>query len=90
MCKWKTPAYQCHKIVRALKLRGVFELKEGGLLLVLWELEISAPFSPTDVSWSQRYKGSTEDFGYFVVYDGGHTSWSPTVAFEDDYSRIYT
>ena len=29
-----------------------------------------------------------EDLGYFVLYEDGHESWSPSAAFEYGYTRI--
>jgi hypothetical protein len=38
--------------------------------------------------WAERFKGTDEDPGYYVVYQDGYASWSPSKAFEDGYSRI--
>ena len=47
-----------------------------------------APF-PVTADWvSKRYHGSDDDLGYFVVYEDGYLSWSPTKAFEEGYTAL--
>lgn len=46
-----------------------------------------APFRATD-DWLERYRGTEIDEGYYVVYDDGYASWSPSKAFEDGYTLI--
>lgn len=46
-----------------------------------------APFV-TAPGWALRFSGGEADLGYYVAYDDGYASWSPTKAFEDGYSLI--
>jgi len=80
------PRYKCHKEVHALKLAAVTVQEDG-----------SAIIQPTDVHYSsflagskfvERFKGTDDDPGYYVVYEDGYESWSPTKAFEDGYTAI--
>ena len=78
------PQYQCHKKVWALKIAAIEIDKDG-----------SAKIAPADKGFATlttgpkfRFTGSEEDLGYYVRYDDGFESWSPTKAFEDGYSRI--
>lgn len=81
------PRYQCHKKVWALKLSSVEINNDTGEA----RLEpMDAGYAPFDAStgWSERYHGSDDDLGYYVVYDDGYASWSPTKAFEDGYTLV--
>ncbi len=80
------PRYKCHKEVWALKIAGV-EIHEDGSATIAPVDEGYGPFK-TNPGWNQLFHGSEGDLGYFVLYEGGHQSWSPTKAFEDGYSRI--
>jgi hypothetical protein len=79
------PQYQCHKKVWALKIAcvirdigdGAFEIKPA---------DKSYAVFTTKPKWP--WKGSEADQGYFVVYEDGYESWSPTKAFEEGYTRI--
>lgn len=80
------PRYRCHKEVWALKIEAI-EINQ----------DKSATIAPTDhrfarfttkPGWAERWKGSENDLGYYVVYDDGFASWSPTKAFEEGYTRI--
>jgi hypothetical protein len=78
------PVYLCHKKVRALKI-GDIEIFEGQVAIIVPE-NTNYPSFTTEQGWASRYKGSRSDPGYYVVYDDGYTSWSPTEAFESGYS----
>ena len=82
------PKYRSHKEVHALKLRQVqrvgpqmeFHPDEDGYATIQ---------HPLDAEVSKRCKAiEMSDPGYIVVYSDGFTSWSPTKAFEDGYTRI--
>jgi hypothetical protein len=81
------PRYQCHKKVWALRLSDVEINNDTGEARLTPMGRVYAPFDAPD-GWSKRYHGSDDDTGYYVVYDDGYASWSPTKAFEDGYSRI--
>lgn len=78
------PKYQCHKKVWALKIAAI-EIQE----------DKSAKIAPSDKGFATvttragfPFHGSENDLGYFVVYEDGYQSWSPTRAFEEGYTRI--
>jgi len=77
------PKYKCHKTVHALKIEKV-EQARAGLLLIPAD-EGYAPFN-VDQAYADKHK--PEAGGYYVVYEGGYTSYSPAKAFEDGYTRI--
>lgn len=79
------PRYVSHKKVWALRI---------GRIEILWNE--SARITPVDQGysifetnpgWASRFFGKNEDLGYFVQYEDGYTSWSPTKAFEEGYTR---
>lgn len=80
------PRYKCHKEVWALKIAGV-EIHADGSATIAPVDEGYGPFKTTP-GWGQLFHGGEDDLGYFVLYKGGHQSWSPTKAFEDGYTRI--
>jgi hypothetical protein len=80
------PKYRCHKEVHALKIAAI-EFAE----------DESAKIAPADVGFNtlqtapdyrSRFRGSEDDLGYYVVYEDGYKSWSPSKAFEEGYTRI--
>lgn len=80
------PKYQSHKQVWALRIAGV-EIHKDGSATIAPKDEGYAPFR-TRAGWADRFEGSEEDPGVYVVYPDGFTSWSPTEAFDSGYSRI--
>lgn len=78
------PLYLCHKRVRALKIADI-EIFDGHIA-VITPANTSFPTFTTEQGWASRYKGSLSDPGYYVVYDDGYASWSPTDAFEAGYT----
>lgn len=80
------PRYECHKQVWALKIAAV-ELHEDKSATIAPADEGYAAFRAPE-GWAERFKGSEEDTGYYVVYADGYKSWSPTKAFEEGYARI--
>lgn len=80
------PKYKSHKIVRALSIAAI-EIHEDKSATIAPSLTAYAPFR-TQAGWAERWKGSEEDKGYYVVYDDGYASWSPTEAFENGYTKL--
>lgn len=80
------PEYVCHKRVHALKIAAV-EIREDGRALIA---PVDRPFEPfmTRPEWGDTFHGDETDLGYYVVYKDGYTSWSPTEAFEEGYTRV--
>ena len=80
------PRYRSHKEVWALKIAAI-EINE----------DMSAKIAPADPryetfttapGWAKRFESKHNDPGYYVVYQDGFKSWSPTQAFEEGYTRI--
>jgi hypothetical protein len=78
--------YQCHKIVEAAKIASII----GATVRLAGD-------DPADVGeiksvskeWLSRFKPKVpNDLGYFVRYEDGYESWSPTQAFEAGYTLI--
>ena len=80
------PRYQSHKQVWALYISGVEVHKDGSATIAPLESGY-APFQ-TRAGWADRFEGSEDDPGVYVIYPDGFTSWSPTEAFENGYSRV--
>lgn len=77
------PRYQCHKQVRALKIRAVVSTIHGPTL--------DFTDRPDDAlvvgeAWVARHR--PEAGGYYVVYEDGYASFSPAAAFESGYTLI--
>ena len=80
------PRYQSHKKVWALKIETL-DIGENGVAKIMPADEGYALFE-TRPGWADRFEGSDDDFGYYVRYEDGFTSWSPTEAFENGYTSI--
>lgn len=79
------PRYQSHKKVWALKIASVTLNGDESVSMTFSDTR----YAPrTEENFESRYHGSPDDFGYFVTYQDGYTSWSPTKAFEDGYTLI--
>jgi len=86
------PLYECHKFVRALKIKSVerdidLASKENretdGSGIIIPENEDFLPFK---VSYDYMKKRAPQAGGYYVVYKDGYESFSPAEAFEDGYT----
>jgi hypothetical protein len=94
------PQYECHKKVWALKISNVikhahpdpdyddavFEASDdfmGASLMIK-----DKGFAPIIVSADWYRKHDPKAGGYYVVYNGGYSSFSSAEAFEDGYKRI--
>lgn len=80
------PKYRSHKTVHALKIAAAEVNKDGSVTIAPAD-EGFAVFT-TDTDFGSRFKGDENDPGYFVVYEDGYKSWSPSAAFESGYTRI--
>lgn len=83
------PRYVCHKIVHALKLEGFNAKMAAGMPVLL--IPADKRFAPIEVTqeWAREKKiAETDDPGYYVAYEDGYTSWSPTEAFEKGYTLL--
>lgn len=87
------PQYQCHKKVRALKIK---EVKQGTEFDIVfdgdgyWELVFEdARYLPMKVSHRDYFaRHHPYAGGYLVVYEDGYKSFSPANVFEDGYTLI--
>jgi hypothetical protein len=82
-----TPRYKSHKQVQALKIKRV-EVSPDNVTWITPTDERFDMFSVDDPTWRERYKGTSDDTGYYVIYEDGYTSWSPSKAFEEGYTRV--
>lgn len=79
------PTYQCHKLVKALRIESVKSLEGGDAL----ELHFGDGFPPERITRDvfSRYLPVPGD--YIVRYEDGYLSLSPQVAFETGYSKMH-
>ena len=89
------PHYQCHKVVQAAKIVDVVLCYCAKRRAMICErLQVSYG---THSKWVEIAEEDRVHFGkmatatgrqdaYFILYDNGHMSWSPTKAFEEGYS----
>lgn len=80
------PRYQCHKQVHALKIAAMEVHPDQSATIA----PADAGYEPfkTAAGWAARCKASEADTGYYVVYDDGYASWSPSKVFEEGYTRL--
>lgn len=83
------PKYQCHKIVTAGKIRQI-DLEPNGNGGAILKFESNPDTKYEDIMVEQAYldKHNPQIGGYYVVYEDGYESFSPTDAFESGYSLI--
>jgi hypothetical protein len=79
------PRYKCHKEVGALKIKR-FQVKDNGTFVIEPADEGCPVFEAPD--YRLKFRGDEKDLGYYVVYEDGFASWSPTLAFVNGYTRI--
>lgn len=79
------PRYKSHKEVGALKIAGI-ETRSDGSCVIAFENKNYAPVVIGD--YQSKFKGNEDDLGYYVLYEDGYNSWSPTEAFEGGYTKI--
>lgn len=91
MGEQEMPKYKSHKEVWALKIKSIVRDGEGensetdGSAMITPEEDGYAPFR-VEPEYMQKHKPQVG--GYFVQYEGGYKSFSPSGAFEDGYSLI--
>jgi hypothetical protein len=84
-------AYRSHKRVWAVKLADVLPANESGFGLLI--PENTGDHQPWKIGggWLAKHNPQQQpdgSYGYFVVYDDGYESWSPSQAFEAGYTLI--
>lgn len=79
------PRYRSHKIVWALKIKGIEPRTDGGATITPED----AGYGPFQVDGAYVRKHTPQIGGYYVVYSpDGYQSWSPAREFEDGYTRV--
>lgn len=78
------PRYKCHKEVWALKIAAI-EIHEDNSATIAPDDAGFAVFT-TEPGWAERFHGTDEDAGVYVLYEDGYTSWSPSDPFIKGYS----
>lgn len=86
------PKYRSHKVVCAVKI-GSVDLEghpDGAWCVIIPHADEDPSIQEIHVEgeWLDRYKPAGGDKGYWVKYEDGYESWSPSAAFENGYSRI--
>lgn len=78
------PKYKCHKEVWALKIADVEVLDSGEVIIYPENREYENILLDKDYQTKHKpYSG-----GYYVVYEDGYKSFSPSDAFESGYTKI--
>lgn len=83
------PRYKCHKEVHAVKIAAIKILEDGRAKIAPDDKRFAVFETTTEAG--KRFKETkfnSDDPGYFVVYEDGYVSWSPTKAFEEGYTLI--
>ena len=84
------PKYKSLKTVHALKIKDMSPPYQDGSVMITPEDGRYASFE-TRPNYDARIDRSNcpdDDMGYYVVYEGGFTSWSPTDVFESNHRLI--
>lgn len=76
------PCYVGHKIVRALQIRSIEPLSNGGARFTFTEPGYAA--RAMEPGWVKRHEAQAG--GFLVQYEDGYTSWSPEQAFKNGYT----
>ena len=79
------PEYQCHKRVRAAKIKAIWHVTVRRAALMVLSDEGVAPI---EVPMDFIEKHCPQPGGYLVVYEDGYQSYSPKQAFEEGYTRV--
>lgn len=81
------PEYQSHKKVKAAKIAAIEIHHDMSATITPEDRELKIFRTPS--GWADRFedRGGDNDLGYFVMYEDGYTSWSPTEAFEQGYTK---
>lgn len=83
------PKYQSHKIVWALKIKGIAsETSTADNKILHFIIPEDAQYAPIEVDEEYFSKHKPTAGGYYVVYEDGYKSFSPAEAFESGYTLI--
>lgn len=80
------PKYRRHKQVCALKIAAIEIAQDGSAKIA----SADEGFGTLTVGpeYAGRFKGDDQDMGYYVQYQDGYESWSPSAAFESGYTKL--
>lgn len=85
------PLYKCHKLVRAAKIYAIEFDAAGDAAIAIrmpQSLVVRVNGYRARFCGGQAYDPHSADLGYYVVYEDGYESWSPSKAFEEGYTRV--
>lgn len=94
------PKYQCHKKVWALKIKDISYHADPNPEITIEEFAKTpefqgghifpenSRFNPISFNAEYYHKHKPEIGGYYVVYENGYKSFSPSDAFESGYTLI--
>jgi len=86
------PRYKSHKEVHAMKIGAIEFAHDGSADIAPAAIHVACGNVATDKDYRQKYKGELhgdpEKLGYYVLYEDGYESWSPTKAFEEGYTLV--
>ena len=78
--------FKCHKEVMACLISAIEFAEDGSAKIAPKGANLDV--IKTDAGFRQRFRGTEEDLGYFVLYEDGYQSWSPSKAFREGYSLM--
>lgn len=78
------PRYKCHKEVCALQIKSIQPVVGGSAIIT----PVEGSYAPFTVDADYVAKHKPQATGFYVVYDDGYRSYSPSKAFEEGYTRI--
>ena len=79
--------YTCHKRVEAAKILAVRDINATQVELQCGPTEVYTVGKEYMLISRLEAKNSA-DLGYYVRYEDGYISWSPTKAFEEGYAEV--
>jgi len=84
------PRYETKKIVSAVKIRSLHELNDGLVTITSYDRRLGV-MSTVD-GWFTRdiqlMTLATGDLGYYILHKDGHADWSPSEAFEAEFTLV--
>lgn len=79
--------YRCHKSVKAARIASVEFREDASATIAVADSDLCIETKP---GWAETFRrqmpDDNPDLGYFVEYDDGYQSWSPTDRFEAGYT----
>lgn len=87
MSIFNLPTYTCHKQVQAAKIINIVPV-DNYIVINVEGTKRVIDIHPEDEFWKRMKAGPrATDMGYYVVYEDGFTSWSPSEPFEKGYTK---